>query len=727
MISSIFAYRCTSQRINLFDSFYSIPDYFWRIQSLKQLYISGNGLKGSLDVFSLPNINELSISNNRISGTLPEFFKIYRPLKVFDIANNRFKGYFDVNVNSTGDPGNMIKADVNRFSGRLNNTSVDTFDDITVLTGNLISCATLPTEDSSLNTYICETSNLQTAVITWLVVGTCFLVLVAFRFNPWYKLSSLAWIDSAQNLVQFHKGLPDHVKVSIPLSVQFIYALLKLLELSFVVFVALIFVTMLVYCGFKLGEGNEKFKSHTDQYLYLMSGVYLRSAGPACALFVVYVVSFVLLMYVFNRLFVFGWITSSTFLPFVEKVDGPTYSHSDRASISFVVRSIACLIFLGLSLVVNGLYIIVINRANDTQLVLAQIMLSFFNILYQTYGIPLLVAQIFPMQSGHTASSSLVYTAILIIVDVINPCIAIIFTDDLCLKQLVFSKQTVSVSYQRSICDLTFTPTHKCVSYSTEDVSYTVPLPFIFSNQCRTAMFKNYIPTILYSCAYSTFVSPIMFLLSTCKTKSLDEELSLLGFRTSMRKRVLSDVTYSFVLITEELMLLLFYGIVSPFCAVALWASVASRILLLRFQVYRYYLLQSEDVSKIGSLVRDKNHIEVMCGTALKYSHIYIQPGMTVLSLMFGLYLFEMAYDTDDSSLTVSMCLLVLLTCTTLTVQVLTLWSRRARLVSLRWRMEAASSVPALDPPDSRNNSLHQSLLSEPRDRSDSAVVPACI
>jgi hypothetical protein len=130
-----------------------------------------------------------------------------------------------------------------------------------------------------------------------------------------------------------------------------------------------------------------------------------------------------------------------------------------------------------------------------------------------------------------------------------------------------------------------------------------------------------------------------------------------------------------------ELILLLFFGIVSPFCAVALWASAASGILLLRLQIYRYYLLQSENASKIDSVVVfDKDHIEVMCGSALKYSHIFIQP-ILLLSLIFGLYLFEMAYDGKKGSVAVSISLLILLSCTTFIVQNLILWSRQDRPV----------------------------------------------
>ena len=284
----------------MFYATHSIPDCFWKIQSLKQLYISGNGLKGSLDAFNLPNISELSISNNRLSGTLPSFFQTYRSLRVFDISDNRFEGYLDINIKSTGDPGNMMKADVNRFSGRINSNYVDTFDEITVLTGNLISCATLPSKDSDLSAYICETSDLETSVIVWCVVCACFLILFALRFNPWCKFNSLEWIDIPQNLIRFHTSLSDHVKQSIPISVQFIGDLYKLLKLSFIIFVALIIVTIAIYSGFKLGEGSEEFKSHIDQYLYLVSGVYLRSAGPACTLFVVYVVFFVSLVFVLN-------------------------------------------------------------------------------------------------------------------------------------------------------------------------------------------------------------------------------------------------------------------------------------------------------------------------------------------------------------------------------------------------------------------------------------------
>ena len=297
--------------------------------------------------------------------------------------------------------------------------------------------------------------------------------------------------------------------------------------------------------------------------------------------------------------------------------------------------------------------------------------------------------------------------------------------------------QTAFFFKKDSLCKLSDVGiSQSCLQLGSQEVSYTVPLPFIYSDQCRNALFRNYIPTILYSCAYSTFGAPIFYLWlnsylwnvkeatakakadkeaaikakanneaaekaeadketadkakadnevadKSHKTQRLDEKFPLFCFKTSMRTWVLYDVTYSFVEINVELILLLFFGIVSPFCAVALWASAASGILLLRLQIYRYYLLQSEDFSNIGSVVYDKHHIEVMCGNALKYLHIFIQP-LLLLTLMFGLYLFEMAYDGANGSIIVSICLLILITFTTLTAQSLVLWSRRARLDSIK-------------------------------------------
>ena len=541
-------YRCMSHRNNMFYTSHSIPDCFWRMQSLKQLYISGNGLKGSLDTFKLQNISELSISSNRLSGrpSLPQNFLSF---KVFDISNNRFIGYLDGNIKSTGDPGNMIKANVNRISGRLNTNSIKTFDDISVLNGNLISCSTLPSKDSGLNTYVCETNDLETAVIVWCVVCACFFLLLALRFNPWCNFHFLSWIDYLQNLIYFHTSLSDHVKQSIPLSVQFIDDLFKLLKVSSIISVALVFVTIIIYSGFKLGEGSEEVKSHTDQYLYLVSGVYLRSAGPACTLFVIYIVFFVSLVFVLNRLFVVDSLTrSQSYWKSIWSFTNDKIIHSDITPKKNVItkkffQNLAFFIFLGFSLFANALYINSLNRLNGTKLTLVQIMFSLFNIGYQTIGIPLLFDYIFPMQYGHTPSSTLMYTIILILIKVINPCIAILFTNDLCFKNYFFTKQNVSVNYEISKC--LFKLDSNCSKYRFEKVSYIVPLPFIFSDQCRNAIFRDYIPTILYSCVYSTFIEPIFFLWSTCKIKRFDEKFSIFGFIIRTHKLVLNDVTDS--------------------------------------------------------------------------------------------------------------------------------------------------------------------------------------
>lgn len=80
----------------------------------------------------------------------------------------------------------------------------------------------------------------------------------------------------------------------------------------------------------------------------------------------------------------------------------------------------------------------------------------------------------------------------------------------------------------------------------------------------------------------------------------------------------------------------------------ALACSIASQIRILQDCVFHYYRLQLASVDDFASLARDEDHIDAICESQQKHMNIIIWPGLVVSSILFGLYLFDMALDVEN-------------------------------------------------------------------------------
>tara|TARA_B100000524_G_scaffold216869_1_gene114053 strand:+ start:239 stop:907 length:669 start_codon:yes stop_codon:yes gene_type:complete len=144
-----------------------------------------------------------------------------------------------------------------------------------------------------------------------------------------------------------------------------------------------------------------------------------------------------------------------------------------------------------------------------------------------------------------------------------------------------------------------------------------------------------------------------------------------------MGELVLPNLSILMIYICEDFCLLLLYGIVSPYCAVALGIGLLVRIFMTKGGILRYYKLQRSaqavtkgDRGDDGSLKDEhelkkeettamRKDINFMCSQARRNTVHVIWPGLFLSAYCFALFLFDMAHDNDDGSLTVSCCLIV--------------------------------------------------------------------
>ena len=165
-------------------SYSSLPSCIWKITTLVELYVSGNGYFGSLDGFNLPKINKLNIASNFFHGYFPEDALNNKTMALLDSSSNVLTGTFNFDIYPAGSYGsNTLFANINRLSGPLNTVAIDRFKSPNVLDGGIYSCSTLPGNDVNFNYYWCGSSRLKVSLYIFLGIFIIYVVVI-LTFNP---------------------------------------------------------------------------------------------------------------------------------------------------------------------------------------------------------------------------------------------------------------------------------------------------------------------------------------------------------------------------------------------------------------------------------------------------------------------------------------------------------------------------------------------------------------
>ena len=615
------------------------------MRSLKFLYLSGNGYSGNIDSFKLPSLIELNINTNRVRGTLPLSVLNGRNFTVFDISHNHISGFLGINI-YTSVINSTYATSINRLSGDLDLDSIRRFLMVDIIKGNLFSCRTLPADDKTpLDEYNCGSSDLEASLYVWLsLVGVCAALLMC--------LTRIQYLESLR--AEFGSVFPismrsfeTHINAEVRAVYQLTLSLTRLLRfvsyLSLVIFV----VSITIYLSLKLGPSGDLYKTHNEQYWEVISGFYLMTSIPACLIMLMYLTVFGILVFAYWRLFVVDWSAMAFARPvFSEPLTGGSGIQS-CGLLAYRIFIVVC--FITLSLFANALYVTGILFTSRF-LILYQVFLFLFNTVYRLYLLPLLIEHIFKTsKEGTSATSISVYAAILSIADIVNPWLATLVTDDLCFRGVLINQGDITASYTYTRCTTPDVSSGSCLQYTSFPLMISFVPPFIYSNQCRIAIFVNFVPVIIYTSAYNAFIAPLVYLFQTWNLTNLAEHYSIFGIRLAVQNWILPNVTYQLVFIINEISLILIYGLVSPYCVIALGMSSAVRMITLRSRIYRYCNLQFTSIVDVGSIGRDKNHIDEICREAHRYLHLLIWPSLILSSFLMALFLLDMAYDDENS------------------------------------------------------------------------------
>lgn len=185
-----------------------LPRCLMELPYLRILHLSGLGLSGTIPSSSAaaagpwtataasPRLQDLSLSNNLLTGTIPSSIQ-HRAWENVDLAFNKLSGTLTHSFPITNHSQTRLQG--NRLSGNLPVT-FEKATAINVLDGNFFDCPlfntqTLPTQDPKHDIYSCGTNSLNVLLYAWhgaLLMAVILTLVHVYREQIWQQYEGLA-------------------------------------------------------------------------------------------------------------------------------------------------------------------------------------------------------------------------------------------------------------------------------------------------------------------------------------------------------------------------------------------------------------------------------------------------------------------------------------------------------------------------------------------------------
>lgn len=421
----------------------------------------------------------------------------------------------------------------------------------------------------------------------------------------------------------------------------------------------MIITTLLIYGLITVDKSNS---THFERYFYSVSGLFVKGSSTAILVFFVYLsFSVVFLLKVFN-LFLTKWYDR---IPYENIIFRNTQTtrfvfsafplfRKDRMLIWRLVKGLSFICFISFPPIINAIYVYYARYLQYSALASLQFTIFVVNTLYTELVLPRFIIFFFGKYEFFSVNAVYIAVVLEIYVEFVTPLLATLFVDPLCFNSSLFPPDPISVSYSYEICEFynTFAFNFgECLSKSEELKTVSFNPPFIYSYQCRNAVLRNYIPIIIYSCAYSTFVRPGVYWISIHNVIETSQITSFYGFISSKRKLLVPNIPRYLTLLFRSFVSLLTYGIIVPYCAFAIGCEIIVSTILL---IYHIELYCKNDRTEHGV------EIENMCENGIRLVHVYLWPGLTIGAIFIALYIFDTDIDNNRQNLVSSFALVSL-------------------------------------------------------------------
>ncbi len=613
--------------------------------SLKELVLSNNDIRGVIpDSFQKHPFDILDLSYNKISGMLDEWLVVNNSIS---LLVNRLSGPIPSTLYSTKTvdilSGNIYSCDKHTIQ-RLNDATV----------GSSYTCG------SSTFTYAAIIWFVVIALIVALVaVSYASPEQVEVQCLRGFVEYARSVRESIVQTLAVKDILAKHsTKVSISKNIYYFISLsTKIRRYLALLTAVVVFVYLPIYAGL-----NSGYSTYAETYAWSATIAYLSGATPAAVLLVLYLMSLLISLYFFrnNVLNVISY-TSKGMISKVFKrtvtnknstkankakaddksttgaVSAPDKEESKRLNVVIErKKKIALIVMLVLNVAIvtsiNGCYVYISLKYSNTVVAICELLLATFKSVWTSillFFIDYVESRIIKTVSKDKSRHINFLTVMVIVNNILLPCLALSLVNPDCFYNALYSKDPISATFSYSVCesyDDYTASTLTCFLYfsglaysATETITYTPP--YSYSNECSSAILTSYVPVFLYTALFALLaglLNPVsdistekflryaarypdnkhltrmVSLVTTCKRFAdymFDTEYSTDGEEFNQTGFCLS--------LNSSIIVLLTFGVMSPFLAVMTYLSISSTLLYAEYRVGKYLSKVSEPGNEV--------------------------------------------------------------------------------------------------------------------------------
>ena len=735
-----------------------VPTCMFEMPILNTLHLSGNGLTGSLpsDVVFGESLIDLSLSHNMLTGTIPSIFQS-REWENLDLSYNRLTGTLQSNFSvafpfnaAEHYPGTTVNLSYNsstitlslennRLSGFLPHT-IFALNSISVLGSNLFACkldgSDLPQHDSGRGKYDCGSDSFNTPFYLWLslaAIGVAAVILlrsscvifkpqaraIVDRTNAWLNIgdhcADITTVSTCQQDSQQSKSqqLSQALRFSNYRQVTRTFDAIS--SVSAICAAAVLLTLLPLYAA-----TSHYYGTLTHQYAWTVSAAYKSGAVPMALEFLFHMLLMVLLLSGFST--AISWLRRTHIVNGVlldGTKDDATFAIGASAAVRSSVRSARFAVytaFFALNVMtvvgVNIAYVYVALYRSNSLLVVAQILLSAFKLIWNKFCCAYLVFWIAALTQVELTTYEAEYFAVQLFASLFNniaiPCLTVAVISPACFYNLFDAAPPVVSGYTSLQCTVLDAQKDTCVSYTPFHGTTTYNPPFAYSYQCSSSFITYYAPAFVILAIMSAFVAPgLTLLLKWLHTKTgdrlstnnnlfqaLDAILPLIlkpigavvadnAAAPHSKLALYFDANSQLVTILTFLGILLTFGAVFPPVAAALALTIVIAVRFMKLKVGRFLQLALE----VNSLLH-MDCIEAECNNV--GSSAQLQTAVWMLISFSCCFYTLFLFDTLGDSAGFSAAYWVLVV---MPLMPLVLYAFNLSVVPCIWRFPRAASV----------------------------------
>jgi Leucine-rich repeat (LRR) protein len=538
----------------------TIPECLFTIISLQELYLSGNGFTGTLpsSIMLSENLSTLVVSYNKLTGAFPNNFQNHN-WSYLDLSYNFLKGElssFDKNYSASDDV--SLYLHVNHFSGIIP-PSMTAIKNINILDGNMFTCNfnsnLLPKYDPEYRSYSCGSDAVNLNIYIWLAVITLFAMFVVYSLylqaNSSNRSSSSADTISYLEIITelpilclkyyryFHSycSANDNNKNNIITFQAFNKKTILICVLLCGYMLIICFPTYCVLSAF--------YSSFEVKYAWYISPLFLSGIVPATVLSCEFLIFIWLAIFCFSRLYTRGRSSVNN-----EKQRNDSNERSFNSTRLSLLK--ICIYFLtGFSnlvvmILLDILYVFIVINYNTVIIFFTQVLISSLKILWNSYflGNLLLFARNYVSRLANLSNNGAGnFTSRLIsngdvsflslnlsLNNLIYPITAITILSTDCFHNAFF--QANAVSFNAIVATDEFSD-GGAVPISVSSSYYPM---FSYGYQCSSIIYSYYCPIFIIMLLSESIVMPAIYLVLLLKenaTKTENRVLSSTGIELS--------------------------------------------------------------------------------------------------------------------------------------------------------------------------------------------------